>query len=78
MVAGRPVRPPSMHTHPTEPETLPIDPVCGVEVDPATDLRTDYKGQTYYFCSPGCKKSFDKEPEKYTGQSAPGGHDERP
>jgi P-type Cu+ transporter len=42
------------------------DPVCGMDIDPATAAGTsEYKGQTYYFCSPGCKKSFDKEPEKY-------------
>lgn len=46
------------------------DPVCGMEIDPATAAgSSEYKGQTYYFCSPGCKKSFDKDPEKYVGQS---------
>ena len=43
-----------------------IDPVCGMEVDEATaEWKTEYKGQTYYFCAPGCKRSFEKEPEKY-------------
>lgn len=47
------------------------DPVCGMDVDPATAAyKSEYKGQTYYFCSAGCKKSFDKEPEKYAGQGA--------
>jgi YHS domain-containing protein len=42
------------------------DPVCGMEADPKTASgKTEYKGQTYYFCSLGCKKAFDKEPEKY-------------
>jgi Cu+-exporting ATPase len=42
------------------------DPVCGMDIDPTTAAGTSgYKGQTYYFCSPGCKKSFDKDPEKY-------------
>jgi Cu+-exporting ATPase len=42
------------------------DPVCGMDVVPETAAsKSEYKGQTYYFCSPGCKKSFDKEPEKY-------------
>ena len=42
------------------------DPVCGMDIDPATAAgKSEYKGQTYYFCSPGCKKSFDKDPEKY-------------
>lgn len=42
------------------------DPVCGMDIDAATAPgKSEYKGQTYYFCSPGCKKSFDKDPEKY-------------
>ncbi|MBI5352784.1 MAG: YHS domain-containing protein [Chloroflexi bacterium] len=46
------------------------DPVCGMDIDPATAAGTsEYKGQTYYFCSLGCKKSFDKEPEKYLGKA---------
>ena len=41
-------------------------PVCAMDIDPATAAGTsEYNGQTYYFCSLGCKKSFDKEPEKY-------------
>lgn len=47
------------------------DPVCGMEVDPKTAAgKSDYKGQTYYFCSNGCKKAFDKEPEKYVGSQS--------
>lgn len=50
------------------------DPVCGMDIDPATAAGTsEYNGQTYYFCAPGCKKSFDKEPEKYVG-NGPGQH----
>ncbi|HEV8635084.1 MAG TPA: YHS domain-containing protein [Chloroflexota bacterium] len=42
------------------------DPVCGMDVDPATaKQKSDYQGQTYYFCAPGCKKAFDADPEKY-------------
>ncbi len=43
-----------------------IDPVCKMEVDPQTaPAKTVYKGQTYYFCAPGCKVAFEKDPEKY-------------
>ena len=49
------------------------DPVCGMDIDPTTAAGTsEYKGQTYYFCSPGCKKSFDKDPEKYLSQRSSG------
>ena len=42
------------------------DPVCDMDVTPETAAgMSEYNGQTYYFCSLGCKKSFDKEPEKY-------------
>jgi len=42
----------------------PIDPVCGMEVDPATAAGTsEYQGATYYFCSVGCKRQFDKDPQ---------------
>lgn len=51
------------------------DPVCGMMIDPKTAVgKSDYKGQTYYFCAPGCKKAFDKEPEKYLGQEAASSH----
>jgi YHS domain-containing protein len=53
------------------------DPVCGMEINPETaGGKTEYKGQTYYFCSLGCKKSFDKEPEKYVkAQAHSSGHE---
>jgi Cu+-exporting ATPase len=39
-----------------------------MQVDEKTAAgKSEHKGQTYYFCSPGCKSSFDKEPEKYVG-----------
>jgi len=47
------------------------DPVCGMEVDPqTTTLKAEYKGQTYYFCAPGCKREFERDPEKYVGKAA--------
>lgn len=49
------------------------DPVCGMDVDPKTAAgKSEYQGKTYYFCSPGCKHSFDKDPEKYLGKPATG------
>ncbi|MBT4511605.1 MAG: YHS domain-containing protein [Chloroflexi bacterium] len=45
---------------------MAIDPVCKMEVDEATAAATsEFEGQTYYFCAPGCKKVFDAEPKKY-------------
>src|SRR2546426_7123031 len=43
---------------------MPTDPVCGMTVDekpaPATAV---HNGTTYYFCAPGCKRTFEKDPE---------------
>lgn len=48
------------------------DPVCGMECNEKTAVaKSEYKGKTYYFCAPGCKKSFDANPGEYTG----GGHE---
>ena len=48
------------------------DPVCGMDVDPKTAAgKSTYQGKTYYFCSPGCKRAFDKEPEKYLKPGTP-------
>ncbi|MBC7079037.1 MAG: YHS domain-containing protein [Methanothrix sp.] len=47
---------------------MAIDPVCKMEVDERTaKFVSEYEGRKYYFCSPGCKKAFDKDPEKYLG-----------
>ena len=43
-----------------------IDPVCGMSVDPEqAEYRSFQKGETYYFCSAGCKETFDRDPAKY-------------
>jgi YHS domain-containing protein len=42
------------------------DPVCGMDVDEKTaKYKTIYKGKTYYFCAPGCLRSFEATPPKY-------------
>lgn len=43
-----------------------VDPVCLMEVDPTTaSFKSQYAGRNFYFCAPGCKKTFDKEPQAY-------------
>jgi YHS domain-containing protein len=45
---------------------MAIDPICKMTVDENTAKFTSvYKGKTYYFCAPGCKRTFDKNPEQY-------------
>lgn len=42
------------------------DPVCGMEVDPSTSKYTsEYRGQTYWFCSLMCLKAFEDDPLHY-------------
>lgn len=46
---------------------LAVDPVCKMEVNEKEAKSTSkYKGKTYYFCAPGCKRAFDSNPEKFT------------
>jgi len=41
-----------------------------MEVNEATArFKTEYKGRTYYFCAPGCKKLFERDPEAYLKNS---------
>jgi xanthine dehydrogenase accessory factor len=48
------------------------DPVCGMTVEIATaHFTSQYEGTTYYFCASGCKRSFDKEPQKYIQTISP-------
>lgn len=43
-----------------------IDQVCGMSVTVVGAKHTyEYEGQIYYFCCPGCRKSFSRDPEQY-------------
>lgn len=53
---------------------MAIDPVCKMQVDEKTaQYKSDFRGRTYYFCAEGCRKAFEREPEKYLQESG-GGH----
>ncbi len=57
--------------HHEEGEAQAVDPVCGMTVDVATaEHRSTLDGHTYYFCSAGCKRSFDQQPSKYLSAKA--------
>ena len=44
---------------------------CGMTIDKDKAAATaQHKGQTYYFCAPGCKKQFETNPERYVAGSA--------
>jgi Cu+-exporting ATPase len=45
---------------------LPIDPVCGMTVDPATAAGSFvHRGTTYYFCARSCLDRFARDPESF-------------
>jgi|Tabmets5t2r1_1033131.scaffolds.fasta_scaffold102126_1 Cu+-exporting ATPase len=47
-----------------------IDPVCGMEVNPASaEAQSEFAGVTFYFCSEACRKSFDAEPRRYMDET---------
>jgi YHS domain-containing protein len=61
----------SAHSHVADPhrqggaETVK-DPVCGMDVDPATSKhQTDHAGRAFHFCSDGCKAKFEADPARY-------------
>ncbi|MFP3897786.1 MAG: permease [Dehalococcoidia bacterium] len=42
-----------------------VDPVCGMNVEVGEAPRTEYHGNTYYFCCPHCQRAFEDSPEEY-------------
>jgi YHS domain-containing protein len=54
------------------------DPVCGMTVAVTTAYAESVNGDTYYFCSEGCRQRFDENPTGYGAgaRQASGGRDE--
>jgi P-type Cu+ transporter len=62
------------HDHGTHADAKPLarDPVCGMSVDPATSKhRLDDRGETFHFCSAGCRTKFAADPAKYLDKDKP-------
>lgn len=54
----------------TGPDTA-IDLVCGMTVTADDSGRPyEYEGTTYYFCAPGCRTAFEKDPESFIKEGA--------
>jgi Cu+-exporting ATPase len=54
------------HGHHAHDTATVRDPVCGMTVDPATSKhRFDHNGETYHFCSAGCRTKFAADPLAY-------------
>jgi Cu+-exporting ATPase len=47
-------------------ERSAIDPVCGMTVDPhKTPHHSEHRGETFHFCSAGCRTKFLADPARY-------------
>ncbi len=47
-------------------QSLVQDPVCGMTINPMDAAgQSEYRGQTYYFCSADEKQAFDRDPARY-------------
>jgi xanthine dehydrogenase accessory factor len=58
---------PIVHHHDHGSGGTAIDPVCGMTVPPDDTSRPfEFEGETYYFCCPGCRAAFEKDPSAYT------------
>ena len=50
---------------------LPVDPVCGMTVDPEArpELHHTFEGRSYWFCGKGCMLEFRDDPTHYLDPS---------
>jgi len=63
----------------TTQDTAAIDPICGMSVEREGAKHTfDYGGDTYYFCSPGCRERFVGDPDGYLSGRAQAERDSAP
>ncbi len=56
----------SHHDQHADSDVRVLDPVCGMKVIPATSKHHfDVSGETFHFCSAGCRTKFAADPKKY-------------
>jgi YHS domain-containing protein len=44
---------------------VPVDPVCGIEMDESLAVTYEHENKKYYFCCNGCRRIFKKKPKKW-------------
>ncbi|MGB0030819.1 MAG: heavy metal translocating P-type ATPase, partial [Candidatus Sulfotelmatobacter sp.] len=55
-----------------QPSTPERDPVCGMNVNPATAKHVyEHGGKNYYFCCASCEEKFKADPQKYLSGPPP-------
>ena len=53
-------------------KSVPIDPVCGMQVDPhQSGISATFDGETYYFCAEACRQAFQQHPRRFRGAGRP-------
>ncbi|WP_407493799.1 heavy metal translocating P-type ATPase [Pseudooceanicola sp. MF1-13] len=63
---------PAAKTQHSDTNDIIRDPVCGMTVDPNAGKPTvEYHDHTYHFCSDGCRKKFEGDPEAYRTSEDP-------
>ena len=45
--------------------TMATDPVCGMKIEREKAVTTEWDGQTFSFCSRGCRNEFLEEPQRF-------------
>ena len=69
--AGGQLRPLTRSLLPMVEVATAIDPVCGMTVDQVDANRPlEHSGSVYYFCAPGCRAAFAKDPETFLNAGA--------
>ncbi|MFC3068334.1 heavy metal translocating P-type ATPase [Phenylobacterium soli] len=54
------------HAAPADDGKTATDPVCGMKVNPnTTPHHAEHAGETFHFCSNGCRTKFEADPVKY-------------
>ncbi len=46
-------------------KTITVDPVCGMDVEESSPHRVKHEGTTYLFCSAGCLRKFESDPNEF-------------
>ncbi len=67
------------HDHGSTGAANVTDPVCGMQVDPATSAHhATYQLHDYHFCSARCQVRFEDDPERWLKGAAHDAHEEPP
>lgn len=50
---------------------MPVDPVCGMDIDRTETRSTSYEEKIYYFCSEECRDFFREHPDRFIEEPHP-------